>query len=432
MREFRAMPILLIGLLLSLPTWHWASADVAPGDVIDKSNWQKAEGLLPAPVLNWVKKGDFVLNVNELNYNPAEFVPPDVLKSLESNVGKYDLDEDDGIIDVKTGKLPDFIQGLPFPKIDPNDPKLGQKLMYNKNYNVYSHGNLRLPARTVWVGQGGYEREIEFEYMQAPLDGYSPTKAMRNPDSIERYNIIVVTKPYDVAGTAVMLWRYRGPRQDMNFSYLPTIRRVRRMSPANRSDAFVGSDGSVDDVGGYDGKISAFEWEVIKEQEALFPFLGSDPQRLKQNEMDEWVTTPAITGIVYGYEKEGWQGSPWCPTSVVWAKRPAWVIRMTPKDRYYNYGVQDLWVDKETFWPYYKQIDDRAGEYWKFLLIATSALETADNKIRATVNALVQAVDERSQHSSYSEGATPELSWALFADLNLRDFTLAGFQKYCK
>ena len=36
-------------------------ADVVPGETIDKSNWQKVEGLLPDPVLNYVKKGDYII-----------------------------------------------------------------------------------------------------------------------------------------------------------------------------------------------------------------------------------------------------------------------------------------------------------------------------------------------------------------------------------
>ena len=52
-----------------------ASADVVPGDVIDKSNWQKIEGLVPEPVLNWIKQGDSI-KIGELDYNPAEFYSP--------------------------------------------------------------------------------------------------------------------------------------------------------------------------------------------------------------------------------------------------------------------------------------------------------------------------------------------------------------------
>ena len=57
-------------------------------------------------------------------------------------------------------------------------------------------------------------------------------------DQITRAN-----SPYDMAGTAVLTWRYRDPKaEDNSFAYVPAIRRVRRMTPANRSDAMMGSD----------------------------------------------------------------------------------------------------------------------------------------------------------------------------------------------
>ncbi len=91
-------------LVLSVLTMKPAVfADVSPGDVIDKTNWQKAEGLLPKPVLNWVKKGDFVLDIGELNYDEKEYFDFLVKDSLTANIGKYDVNEKDIIIDVETG-----------------------------------------------------------------------------------------------------------------------------------------------------------------------------------------------------------------------------------------------------------------------------------------------------------------------------------------
>jgi len=77
--------------------------------VIDATNWQKAAELLPESILNWVKNGDFVLNVGELEYDQKDYFPPDVRKCWQDNLGRYDLDEQDRLIDVKTGRPPDHI-----------------------------------------------------------------------------------------------------------------------------------------------------------------------------------------------------------------------------------------------------------------------------------------------------------------------------------
>ncbi len=92
-----------------------ASADVSPGDVIDKTNWQKVEGLLPFSVLDWVKKGEFVLNIGELNYDPTDYWTEPVLQSREANKGKYVLDEEGVIVDAADGRDPDSSSpGSPF------------------------------------------------------------------------------------------------------------------------------------------------------------------------------------------------------------------------------------------------------------------------------------------------------------------------------
>ena len=75
----RSMPtlhgsLLIVSLIVaSVPV---ARADVVPGDVIDKTNWEKAQGLLPEPVLDWVKKGDFILDIHALKYRPLDSFPP--------------------------------------------------------------------------------------------------------------------------------------------------------------------------------------------------------------------------------------------------------------------------------------------------------------------------------------------------------------------
>ena len=50
-----------------------------------------------------------------------------------------------------------------------------------------------------------------------------------------------------------------------------------------------------------------------------------------------------------GFEDPGWRGVPWAPISGALAKRPMWVVRATPKDRYYLYGKVELWIDAVTW-----------------------------------------------------------------------------------
>jgi len=305
--------------------------------------------------------------------------------------------------------------------------------MHNHQYMQYIIGNFHFNFQLQWVGKNGFEREVEVEWRGAPMTGSPQARDLRNPDKIEKYSLLVVKKPFDLAGTAIMTWRFiAADRQDNTFGYVPAIRRVRRMSPSNRSDTFVGSDECVDDANGYDGKVAAFDWKLLRVQDALMPYLDSKPIPVVKNEFGEWMTTKDVKKIVYGFDKPGWTGAAWAPTNLVWIKRPAYVIEMTPKDPYYTYGTHYIWVDTETYATNYKIIYTRSGDYWKTLYVTDVFGESENKEMQFIVVANHHILDEITGHATISELASPRNLWTIFADLDFNDFSLAGFQKYCK
>ena len=433
MRKVGAYQVCILAACLIVASVHGAGADVSPGDVIDKTNWQKAEDLLPEPVLEWVKKGDFVLNIDELKYRPLDFFPPFQLEAFKANAGKYELDTYGGIVYAETGKEPEHIIGIPFPVTAEDDPRRAEKLMQNNHYLQYGSGDLNFPFQGIWINRSGFMREVESLDLQMNLDGYPGALEVRNPGRIEKYMILALRKPYDLAGSSVMTWRYRDPKkEDNSFAYSPMIRRVRRMSAANRSDALMGSDLAVDDANGYDGKVTAFTWKILRKQEALLPVLDVEPIRIVKNDRGEWVTTKNIKPVIYGYQKEGWQGAPWAPTNLCWVKRPVYIIEMDAKDRYYNYGKTHLWFESEIYGAAYKIIHDKAGDYWKTMFIGAAACENDDKSLRFYTVAVQQMIDDRADRSTVIEDCSPRNIWAYFAEMDINHFSLGGFQKFCK
>jgi hypothetical protein len=424
-----ALMLCLTFLCLS-PT---AFAEIAPGTVIDKTNAEEAQGLLPDPVLNWVKKGDGTLTVGELPYDLTEFLPPAAMEHMESNKGKYDIDEDGLIVDLKTGKLPEFVDGLPFPEIDLEDPNAGAKVMYNKHFYTYTSGNAQVPFQVSWVGlKTGFEREIIMDYWTYALDGYPPAKEMSNPENVEMHSLIIALAPFDIKGTNILLWRYRNEKLDSTFAYVPAIRRVRRMSPANRSDAFLGTDFCVDDAWGYGGKINAFTWKVIKKTDQLLPVYPGKPLKLVKNDAGEWATVNEGQNITYGYQKEGYQGKPWWPQEIIYVKRPTYILECAAKDKYYNYGPQQLWVDAGCYTPTYKVISDRSGAYWKVEWQSIGGISNEEGSYRFAGLANMMAFDERSEHACVLVLYNPKNSSRYGAQHDRNDFSLGGFQKLCK
>jgi len=408
-------------------------SDVSPGDVLDKTNWEKAEGLVPDELLGWIQKGDFVLEVGKLDYKPGDYQPPYALKALSENSGKYALDEADWIVEKETGKPARHIIGHPFPKIDPDDPKAGEKIYYDRSYTQYIGGNVLAVFSTDYVKSTGYGRSTKGKMHNMVMDGNPKSVKRDNPDRVEKYQIFLATSPYDIAGTAVMTWRYFDPqKQDNTFAYVPAIRRVRRMSSGNRSDALFGSDFAVDDAGGYDGKVTAMDWKFLGAKEALVPFPSEVPGRIVQSEEGGWRSSERIEKMVYGYQKEGWQGAPWAPLNWVWVKQPVYVLEMKAKDPYYSYGKQHIWVYAETWNIIYKTVYDKAGKYWKTFLAQPRYFESQDKGFRLTYIGDQIVVDERSEHATIITGPSPTDIWNYLTEMEENDFSLAGFQKFCK
>lgn len=424
----------MVGLLVLLGVARQAFSEVSPGEVIDKTNWEEAEKLVPHTILNWVKDGRLVLQMGKLNYDPSVYLPQHALDALQGNIGKYDIDEAGWIVEAATGEPAKHIVGYPFPKIEMDDPKAAEKIMHDKTYTWYVCGDFHFTYQMLWIGPStGLERTVHLRAEQVNLQGWPGIKDLKNPDGVEKRIIGVATSPVDVKGMSTMTWRYMSPhKQDSTFGYIPAIRRVRQMSPANRSDAIGGSDFCIDDSNGYDGKVQAFEWKLLRKQEAIVPYVDENPQPIEQDQNGEWRTTKQHKYIVYGFEKEGWQGAPWAPTNYVWVRRPVYVIEMKSKDRYYNYGTQYLWVDVETYASYYKVIHDRAGDYWKGSWAPFSGYESTGGKMRVSMLVGGAMVDDRGGHASLAEVASPRNVVHFFVDLNERDFTIAGFQKFCQ
>ena len=284
-----------------------------------------------------------------------------------------------------------------------------------------------------WLGRNsGFEREIEVLFNDAYLTGFPGAKEYKNPKDVERYALISVRAPYDLAGTAQLMWRYLSAKADMNFAYVPAIRRVRRMSPANRSDGFVGSDFAVDDILAYDGKIPLFEWELVEKKEALVPFAGTEPVGAEVNAKGEWETARNRPSMHYGFQDKEWQGAPWAPLNPIYVKRPVWVLKAKSKDPYYNYGTQYIWVFADSWGPAYKMVHDRSEKFWKFLSATTAGYKTDDGKVKFLSWMDHVIVDTRREHATVISQLHPDTNLVFNAVLDLNDFSLAGFQKFCK
>lgn len=326
---------------------------LGPGDTLGPATWRQAEGLLPPEVLRHYETGGYV---NTLYDWPAERFEwaPDFKAGSDANAGRFDVGKSGEIVDVRTGTQPAHVLGFPFPRIDAKDPKAGAKIMWNHLYRTYYYGNLRAESQINMLSATKLERRLDVDASFQYFDGVPVDERPANPQNFLYQSLVLVRSPADVNGTGALTWRYRDPtKRDSAWTYVPALRRVRAVSPVNRSDGFLGSDMSQDDGPFFDGKPEDFTWTLVREVEQLRIV---DPLNLagKSNAIwheerggfwrANWPDMPFL-----GYMDRAWKGLAWAPVAAGLAKRRFYVVEAVPKDRYYLFGRIEFYVDTVTF-----------------------------------------------------------------------------------
>ncbi len=338
------------------------------GDVINTDNWQKVKGLIPEPMVMWVKEGKMIMNIGEFKFDGSDDAPWENY-GLKHNIDKYTIDEEGNLIETATGKPPKWVYGYPFPQIDfENDPDAGIKLTNNRDINMGRDGSFKAPFSTEWIGKKGFERALSCELYRYNFWGTKTTEQFKNSDGLLFKEITLVQAPYDMAGTAQLTIRKTDGSEDQLYVYIPAIRRTKRMSGANRSDPYLGSDFTVDDGNGWLGHTSSMEWKYIEERIGLMCIAKGCTERatsMSKEADGRWLSGESVADIQTGWQVKGSTQAPWSLVSAIWVPRKFYVVEAIPKDPYYNMGRMVFWVEKKILWSQYKLMWDIAGEYWK-------------------------------------------------------------------
>jgi len=372
---------------------------VKPGDRIDTSNWEKVKDLLPPSVVNYVKKGDFILDIDQMNwdYNPDD----NYRQQSAKNAGKYGINEQGQLVEVATGKLPEYVAGEAFPGLDwDKDPQAPVKFAYNQVLNFARVGNYWCDWSTYWVGREGLERTVSGQWY---LNYFwnRPDGEIDNPSGTIFNEFVRVKEPYDVSGILNLTYRYINSKADDLWAYVPAIRRVKKTSGANRSSPFLGSDFVNDDAFAFAGKVESMNWKYVGEKIILMPVMKwatQGPAKFVQKSDGSWHNPDHLSGPLFGFEVEGWTGAPWAPTDFVWVPRKMRIVEVNAKDRYYNYGTTHLYLDPVAGF-IYKYVNDRSGQYWKTLMVSYVPAKWDDHVTISTATGYV-VIDDKTDHAS--------------------------------
>jgi hypothetical protein len=367
------------------------SAELKPGDKLDKSNCQEAKGLLPEHIMENFCAGQYVAEIIEVKDEQFQYSKK-FKEGSEANAGKYYVTDDGYLYETATKSWPHYWYGFPFPgEIDSNDPKAANKIMYNHQVARFQIDDVYWFLALRFATPSGYDRSVELgAYARWYIGRHSGQQ--ENPDDVYLKDMSFGVSPYDVVGVSVMNWWPTDPDKWQSvWAYVPTIRRVRRLTASNSSEGLYGGTISRDDVYGWGGKIQYMKWKLVGQQDILVPIAPSGiekamvagdpmPKKLPTDSNDirnrgqipsgqvARITWSPEERVEVGYEKEGWTGFAWAPTKLKLAKRKCWVVEATPKDPYYAYGRRVVYIDKSAYWSYWATLYDRAGEYWKTIL----------------------------------------------------------------
>jgi hypothetical protein len=273
------------------------------------------------------------------------------------------------------GALENYTAGRPFDPatFTPGSAEDGSKMAWNWTWRWENEGLKIEEVHWVWVREGGdhsnhevmtsgggkyaeyylgggtFERVLAGPYQRVmmsartdlPDQGYMLNGGQGFAKNTAFREYTGFTSPFDIAGTAFLILRYNDARKtDDSWAYIPSLRRVRRISVEVKSDSLLGTDHTLEDFYGFNGRVMEHDWEYVGVAKILA------------------VIRSRNTDTVF-YGPNGW-----APLDD-WALRTVDIMRQIPKSSAHPYSEKFIYVDRESGEAPYANSFDQSGQIWK-------------------------------------------------------------------
>jgi hypothetical protein len=257
----------------------------------------------------------------------------------------------------------------------------------NDKYSKYYEGGGSFER----VLAGPYKRFLMSHNVKYADSGYRVNNGEGFAKDTEFREYTGFTSPFDIAGTAFLILRYDNPRKaDDSWAYIPSLRRVRRISVEVKSDSLLGTDHTLEDFYGFNGRPMEHDWEYIGTTNILV------------------VARSRNTNAVY-YGPNGWA------IKDDYALRKTDVMKQIPKFAQHPYSKKFIHIDRQSGESYYANSFDKAGELWKVWQLTKV---WSDDPV-------VQEYDDEAVHGPiYNKNRTPTPAgtrFQLFQSINVID-----------
>jgi hypothetical protein len=328
------------------------------GDVISMDKIESIKPFLPPEF--WNNRDFFFYDGMKMEIGPfyRDYTPAkEYVDATKANKGKAKIGPDES--------LEGHVAGQPFPIEDINckgDPQAGIKLIWDFDYQWEGDGTNTKYFYSYWdrgeqlpLYYEGTSRTVQLSHrVEKDLLDTQEGDLFRGEKRRGAFGV-EVTAPFDARGIALITYRYKssdGPRDqaknDDTWVYVPTLRRVRRISTAQRTDAVSGTDFTFDDLRSFAGIVPQYTWECLGEMDILAP-MNSKVKAYPYTKDHNF----GPYGLSYADDR--------------WELRKAIKIRMTPKNKDHPYHHKDIYIDKQTMAPLYSFAYDQKEELWKII-----------------------------------------------------------------
>jgi Protein of unknown function (DUF1329) len=252
-----------------------------------------------------------------------------------------------------------YVAGQPFPLLDPNDPEVAAKIMWDSylrpiatddwdlrffecQVSPFNPGGKQKVMLLAQIGHAaGYDEIGRTEVEPLPADPDFKVSGIWRREAA--YPLIA---PTDSEGDGLLRYRYwADDRADDSWVFLARARRVRRLNEAIMSSSPGLNTWDADHAGGF----------AAKPQEYAYKFLG---------ERDMLGCAHAIHSPEHPCPSDG--GATACPEN--WEMRHLYVVQVTPRPHVTSEILQSktvVYIDSEMWFNPYVDSYDRRGQLWK-------------------------------------------------------------------
>ena len=321
---------------------------IRPDMTLDSSNASAAAAVLPPEILNYVAAGDVSIPIQETTDLPLRQA------FIDATLQNYE-----GVV-VGEEELQNYVSGLPFPLLEPQDAQAGLKAVWNLRYRDQGDTSQMWAINGLVNASGTVERSSRFAFMSLygmhRIDPAKNVAAWENQGVYsKRYSQMLA--PSDAEGNQLIGVTYDNDAlpQDQ-WAYDPKSRRTRKIV----YNPYVSPEQGVlliEDRSGFLGYIADYDWTYVEEKVVLTP------------------------GPIKA-DKPTWGGKGNWYFVDPWELRQAVIIEGTPKNGHPMYSRRVLYIDVQTALPLYALTYDHDGNHKRtfFLVPRHPEYDPWDNK----------------------------------------------------